>query len=60
VRTVRTWRLRRSQTGIGAGAALGLRLGADAFSATEDQQLVSVDSKLPGLDWLPRADCLLV
>jgi hypothetical protein len=59
-RTVRRWRLSRRVTGVGAGGALGVRLGADASSATDDQRLISVATQLPGLGWLPRADCLPV
>ncbi|MEI7888812.1 MAG: hypothetical protein WCI34_00760, partial [Actinomycetes bacterium] len=57
-KTVRRWRLSRRVTGVGAGGALGLRLGVDASSSTEDQRLSSVATQLPGLGWLPRADCL--
>ena len=58
VRTVRVWRMDRSGTRLGAGAAVGVRLGLDAESRTDSQRLVSVASRLPGLDWLTRADCL--
>ncbi|CAB4861226.1 MAG: hypothetical protein F2799_00935 [Actinobacteria bacterium] len=60
VRTVRRWSLSRRVAGVGAGGALGLRLGADASSSTDDQRLTSVATQLPGLGWLPRADCLAV
>lgn len=57
-RTVRVYRLGRSGIKVGAGAALGVRLGVDGASRNDSQQLVSVATKLPGLGWLPRADCL--
>jgi hypothetical protein len=59
-RTVRRWRLSRRAAGLGAGAALGVRLGMDASSSTDDQRLTSVASKVGQLGWLPRADCLAV
>ena len=60
VRTIRRWQLTRSGGVIGAGAALGVRLGIDGQSRNDDQRLVAVATRLPGLDWLPRADCLAV
>jgi len=60
VQTVRHWSLSRSATAVGVGAALGVRLGADAQARDERQMLVGVASKLPSLGWLPRADCLAV
>jgi hypothetical protein len=59
-RTIRRWKLSRRITGVGAGAALGIRLGMDATSSTDDQRLASVASRVGGLGWLPRADCLAV
>ena len=58
VRTIRRWKLTRSSGSIGAGAALVVRLGLDGQSRTDDQRLIAVATRLPGLDWLPRADCL--
>jgi hypothetical protein len=60
VQTVRHWRLSSSGTAVGMGAALGVRLGADAQARDDRQVLVGVASKLPSLGWLPRADCLAV
>ena len=58
--TVRRWKLSRRVSGVGAGLALGIRLGADANSTTDDQRLASVASRIGRLGWLPRADCLAV
>ncbi len=58
--TVRRWKLSRRVSGLGAGAAFGIRLGADANSTTDDQRLASVASRIGRLGWLPRADCLAV
>ena len=59
-RTVRRWKLSRRVSGLGVGAALGIRLGMDASSSTDDQRLASVASSVGHLGWLPRADCLAV
>ncbi|MEI6446444.1 MAG: hypothetical protein WCO96_01030 [Actinomycetes bacterium] len=56
--TVRIWSLDRSGSRLGVGAGLGARLGIDAQSRAESQRLLAVASRLPGLDWLTRADCL--
>jgi len=58
VRTIRRWKLTRTGGSLGAGVALGVRLAVDGQSRIDDQRLVAVASRLPGLDWLPRADCL--
>ena len=59
-RTVRVSFADGARAGLGAGAALGVRLGIDGQSRNDDQRLVAVATRLPGLDWLPRADCLAV
>lgn len=58
IRTIRRFSLSRGGTRVGAGAAAGLRLGLDVALDDSDQRLVGAASRLPGLGWLPRADCL--
>ena len=60
IRTIRRFSLTRQGTRVGAGAGAGVRLGLDVALDDFDQRLTAVASKLPGIDWLPRADCLAV
>ena len=58
IRTLRRWKMTRSGARGGAGAGVGARLGLDVNFEDSRQRLVGVVSRLPGLGWLQRADCL--
>lgn len=58
IATVRRYALTGDRSRIGAGAAVGLRLGLDVALDQTAQRLTAVGTRLPGLGWLPRADCL--
>ena len=58
VRTVRRFRLTRSGYRVGAGAGLGVHAAIDVQTRDEHAQLIAAVTRLPGLNWLPRADCL--
>ncbi|MFN8174005.1 MAG: hypothetical protein U0T02_02955 [Solirubrobacteraceae bacterium] len=58
--TVQTWRVRGDRTHAGAGAGAGARLDADYSLERSRQALTGVATRLPGLGFMPRADCLAV
>ncbi len=58
--TVRTWRTDGDSAHAGAGVGAGARLDADWSRRHTRQALTAVATRLPGLGFLPRADCLAV
>jgi hypothetical protein len=53
----RTYALSSSALQLGAKVALGEEVGADFERAKEGMRLLSADTRLPGLPFLPRDDC---
>jgi hypothetical protein len=53
----RLYAVARTETGIGAGVALGARLDGGVERASEGLRLVGAETRLPGLPFLPRDDC---
>jgi hypothetical protein len=53
----RVYALRDTSTGVGAGIGLEVGLGADFDRTTQDVRLLSAETRLPGLPFLPRDDC---
>lgn len=60
VTTVRTWAERGARAHAGAGIGAGGRLDADYSHERTRQTLTGVATRLPGLAFMPRADCLEV
>ncbi len=58
--TVRTWRAGGESAHAGTGVGVGARLDADWSRRHARQALTAVATRLPGLGFLPRADCLAV
>lgn len=58
--TLRRFALRGSYGGISAGVALGAKVEAGIEHTTEGLDLVGVVTRLPGLPFRARADCLVV
>lgn len=58
--TVRTWAERGGRAHAGAGLGAGARLDADYANERTRQALTGVATRLPGLGFMPRADCLAV
>jgi len=53
----RTYAMTSSSFGLGAKLAVGAQLGADFERQQEGMRLVSAETRLPGLPFLPRDDC---
>jgi hypothetical protein len=53
----RTYALSDAATGVGAGVALGVELAGGFDRTTERLRLLSAETRLPGLPFLPRDDC---
>lgn len=53
----RTYALTSSTNAIGAKVAIGAQLGADFERTHEGMRLLSAETRLPGLPFLPRDDC---
>lgn len=58
--TLRRFRLRASHAGISAGLALGAKVEAGVLHEARGLDLVGVATRLPGLPFRARADCLVV
>lgn len=56
--TLRTFALRDRHGGLDAGVALGVVAGGGYAHADQQLDLTGVYERLPGLGFLPRADCL--
>jgi hypothetical protein len=54
---VRTYALRERTGGIGATVGLGVELGGAFERTTQGLRLLSAQTRLPGLPFLPRDDC---
>lgn len=57
-RTLRRFRVSRSGLRIGAGVGLGIHAGVDVQTREEGARLIAAATRLPGVGWLPRADCI--
>lgn len=53
----RTYALTSSDTGLGATLVLGAQLGGGFARSREHMRLLSAQTRLPGLPFLPRDDC---
>ena len=53
----RTYALTRWASGTGATACVGLEVGAAFERSTRSMRLLSAETRLPGLPFLPRDDC---
>ncbi len=53
----RTYAMISSSFGLGAKIAVGAQLGADFERQQEGMRLLSAETRLPGLPFLPRDDC---
>jgi hypothetical protein len=53
----RTYVLSDAATGVGASAALGVELAGGFDRTTERLRLLTAETRLPGLPFLPRDDC---
>ena len=53
----RTYAVRRTADGLGAGIGLGARLDGALDRTTDELRLLSAETHLPGLPFLPRDDC---
>ena len=53
----RTYVVRRSANGVGAGIGLGAKLDGGFDRTTTVLRLVGAETRLPGLPFLPRDDC---
>ncbi|HXE45447.1 MAG TPA: hypothetical protein VN635_09620 [Conexibacter sp.] len=53
----RTYALSSSRFELGAEGGVGVQLGADFEHSSEDMHLLSAETRLPGLPFLPRDDC---
>jgi hypothetical protein len=53
----RTYALLHSSFGVGAQLTLGAQLGAGFERTHEGMRLISAETRLPGLPFLPRDDC---
>jgi hypothetical protein len=60
VSTVRTYRLRDTHRATGGSVALGAVVGGGVSRDTQALDLTGVYTRLPGLGYLPRADCLAI
>lgn len=58
--TIRTWAERGGRANAGAGLGAVARLDADYSRERTRQALTGVATRLPGLEFMPRADCLAV
>ncbi|MCW3066938.1 MAG: hypothetical protein JWN32_4110 [Solirubrobacterales bacterium] len=57
--TVRTFASRDGHGGLGATLALGAEVGGGLSHSSQHLRLTGVYTRLPGLGFLPRADCLV-
>jgi hypothetical protein len=53
----RVYALTRTATGYEGGAALGIKVGGGFEHTTRGLRLLSAETRLPGLPFLPRDDC---
>lgn len=58
VSTLRAWQVGERHAGLGGSFGVGLSAGAEVGTDDSDARLVGVATKLPGLPFLARADCL--
>jgi hypothetical protein len=55
---LRAYELNRSASSFGGSLALGLKVGAALDRSSRELRLVDALTRLPGLPFLPRQDCL--
>lgn len=58
VSTTRSYRLQDTHDGVGGAVGLGAVAGGGYASDSQGLELTGVSTRLPGIGFLPRADCL--